>query len=207
MTLPVARWPLCGQHGHRRPERSRPPSPPHRRGSAAAAAAAAEHFRRHGLIECGEHVRRRPEAERRGGHTKDVGLPGYLDAQGRRHTGPEFQVGVGSVDDGGVGRHVLHDNRLQSDLRDRPLEGVRGVGVDAERDALPGTNATDIGLVDVGADLQLGEVDGDDEQGGRLHARGHGLPDVHASLGDDAIDRRGDDGVIEVDLRLVEVGL
>ena len=40
-----------------------------------------------------------------------------------------------------------------------------------------------------------------------MHARGHRLPDVHASLGDDAIDRRGDDGVFEIDLRLVEVGL
>jgi hypothetical protein len=81
-----------------------------------------------------------------------------------------------------------------------PCGAVRAIGIDAEHGALPRTNPTDIGLVDVCADLQLGEVDGDDDQRGRLHARGHCLPDVHASPGDDAVDRRGDDGVIEVDL-------
>jgi hypothetical protein len=76
----VARLPLRGQHGHRAPS-VRPASPPPRAPPRPAAAAAAERFRRHGLIERGEHVRRRPEAERRGGHTKDVGL---LDTSTRR---------------------------------------------------------------------------------------------------------------------------
>ena len=68
-------------------------------------------------------------------------------------------------------------------------------------------DAADVGLVDVRVDLHLRQVGRDDEQRRRLHARGDRLADVHAALDHDAVDRRGDGAVIEVDLRLVQVGL
>jgi hypothetical protein len=69
---------------------------------------------------------------------------------------------------------------------------------------LAGTDPADIRLVDVGVDLHLGQVGGDDEERRRLHARGDRLADVDAALNDDAVDRRFDHGVREVDLVLVD---
>ena len=60
------------------------------------------------------------------------------------------------------------------------------------------------GFVDVGVDLHLRQVGGDDEQRRRLHAGGDRLADVDAALRHDAVDRRRDDRVIEVDLVLVD---
>ena len=62
------------------------------------------------------------------------------------------------------------------------------------------TDAADVGFVDVGIDLHLGQVRGNDEQRRRRHAGGHGLADIDAALRDDAVDRRLDDRVIAVHL-------
>ena len=85
---------------------------------------------------------------------------------------------------------------------DGPVERVGRVGVDAERHVLARPDAADVGLVDVRVDLHLRQVGGDDEERRRLHAGRDRLPDVHAALDDDAVDRRRDHGVIEVDLAL-----
>jgi hypothetical protein len=66
------------------------------------------------------------------------------------------------------------------------------------------TDAADIRFVDVGVDLHLGQVGGDDEERRRLHACRDRLADVDISLCHDSVDWRGDDRVIEVDLALVD---
>ena len=51
-------------------------------------------------------------------------------------------------------------------------------------------------------DLHVRQVARDDEELRRLQARGDGLADVDAALDDDAVHRRADLGVLEVDLGL-----
>ena len=165
----------------------RPPAPPRRgrRGRPAPPAAPADSAPRR--------CRRRAEPERRIRHAQDVRAPGDLHAQVRRHARLQLQLRVRHVDDRRVGRHVLDDDRLQPDLRDRTLEllrpDMRPLGT--SRSARP--DAADVGLVDVGVHLHLRQVRGDDEERRRLHAGGHRLADVHAALDDDAVDRRRDE--------------
>src|SRR5207253_5558513 len=80
------------------------------------------------------------------------------------------------------------------------------VRVDPEGDRLARPDAPDVGFVDVRVDLHLGQVRGDDEERRRLHAGRDRLPDVHVALDDDAVDRGGDDAVLQVDLVLVDAG-
>ena len=130
-----------------------------------------------------------------------------LDVDVRRHARLQLQLGVRHVDDRRVGDDVLLDDRLQPHLRHRADEVVGRVGVDAEGDVLARTDAADVRLVEVGDDLHLRQVGGEDEQRRRLHAGGDRLADVHVARDDQAVDRRGDDRVLEVDLVLVERGL
>ena len=138
------------------------------------------------------------------GTRSDVAALGDLDLHVRRHARLQLQLRVRHVDDRAVGRHVLDDDRLQPDLRHRAVERVGRIGVDAERDVLTGTDAADVGFVDVRVDLHLRQVGGDDEERRRLHAGRDRLADVDAALDDDAVNRRRDDRVIEVDLVLVD---
>ena len=50
--------------------------------------------------------------------------------------GLSFSAAIRDVDDHAVGRHVLHDARLQPDLRDRAGEALVRVGVHLEGDPL-----------------------------------------------------------------------
>ena len=68
-------------------------------------------------------------------------------------------------------------------------------------------NLADVGFVDAGVDLHLLQVLRDHEERRRLHARRNGLADVHVARDDDAVDRRADDRVAEVHLRLIERSL
>ena len=160
--------------------------------------------RRNGLVQRREHVGRRPEAERRIRHAQHVGALRDFDLHGRRHARLELQLLIGHVDDRGVGRDVLDDDRLQPDLRHGAFEHFRRIRVDVERDVLAGTDAADVRFVDVRVDLHLGQIRGDDEERRRRHARGDGLAHVDAALNHDAVDRRRDHGVVKVDLILID---
>ena len=65
-------------------------------------------------------------------------------------------------------------------------------------------DAADVGLVDVGVDLHLGQVLRDREQRGGLQAGRDGLPHVHGARDDDAVDGGADDRVLEVELGLAQ---
>ena len=88
-----------------------------------------------------------------------------------------------------------------------PGELLAGVGVAGERHGLADVDVADVGLVDRGPHLHPLQVAGQQEQAGRVEARLHRLADGDAAVDDDALDRRLDDGVAEVDLVLVELGL
>ena len=89
-------------------------------------------------------------------------------------------------------------------MRHRPDELVGRVRIDVECDALSRPDPSDIGLVNVGVHLHLGEVCGDDEERRRLQARRDGLPHIDAALYDDPVDGRLDDRVIQIHLVLVD---
>ena len=82
-----------------------------------------------------------------------------------------------------------------------------GIGVHPECDDLVRADAADVGLIEVRHDLHLGQVRGEDEQRRRLHAGGDRLADVDAARNHQAVNRRLDDRVLQVDLVLVDRGL
>jgi hypothetical protein len=87
-----------------------------------------------------------------------------------------------------------------------PEKAAAGEGIHREAGFLPDPDATDVGFVDRGFDLHVGQVLGDHEQLGRLQAGGHGLPRFDAALDHDAIDRRLDRGAFEIDAGLRLLG-
>ena len=84
------------------------------------------------------------------------------------------------------------------------LEGAVRVRVDGEAHRLALVDRADVGLADIGVDLHLRQIAGDEEERRRLEARRDGLPDVDAARHDDAVDGRDDARVLEVDARLGE---
>jgi hypothetical protein len=172
-----------------------------------AASTSALEFRRNRLLERREHVVAWPESQGGIRYPHDVVAARDLDPQVRGHPRLQLQLGIGHVDDRRVGRDVLDDDRLQPNLLHRTLELLARVRVYCKRYGLVGPDAADIGFVDVGVDLHLGQVGRNHKERRRRHARGHRLPNIDASLDHDAVDRRGDDAVIEIDLRLAQAGL
>ena len=80
------------------------------------------------------------------------------------------------------------------------MEGVLGIGVYGERDPLANLHAADVGFVDIGHHLHVGEVFGDGEEFGGVETGGHRLSFLHRLRQDDAVDGRGDGGVAQVGL-------
>ena len=68
----------------------------------------------------------------------------------------------------------------------------------------PASTVADVRLGHVGVDLHFREVIRDRENDRRAQAGRHGLPDIDAARDDDAVDRRSDRAMIEIDLRLLQ---
>jgi hypothetical protein len=114
------------------------------------------------------------------------------------HAGLEFEITIVHRDD-----HVIGDDVLDADggiphLCDSPFEELFGIGVHAEVRLLAFGHAADIGLADVGVDLHLGQVLGDDEQSRRLETGGDRLADIHVARHDNAVHRRIDCRIAEI---------
>ena len=124
-----------------------------------------------------------------------------------RHAGQQPPQRILGVDHHRVGDHIVERGRRQPDLLDRALEGDVGIGIDIEADRIIAGDLADIGLVDLGIDLHLGEVLGDGEQLGRRHAGRDRLPGLYRALDHHAVDRRADIGAFEIDAGAVERGL
>ncbi len=132
-------------------------------------------------------------------------MPGDQHHDVRRHAGPQPEVRVLRGDHGGVGDDALLDDGLEPHHLDLAPEGTVGERVHGERHREPGPHHADVGLVDAGLDLHLGEIVRDHEQLRRLQARRHGLAAVDVARDDDAVDRRPDHRVLEVHLRRIEL--
>ena len=64
-----------------------------------------------------------------------------------RQSGFEFEVGVGGTDDNLVGDDVVGRRGLLAHLLHRTSEGVVGIGIDGEGDALASLDLADVGLI------------------------------------------------------------
>ena len=129
------------------------------------------------------------------------------DPDRRRHARLQHQVGIGDADHDVVGDDVLHRLRRLADLAHLALERAIGKGFDREGRRVVLLDAADVAFADIGIDLHLGEIGGDQEQGRRLEARRDRLAHGDVARHHGAVHRRNDIGVVQIDLRGVERGL
>jgi hypothetical protein len=115
--------------------------------------------------------------------------------------GTEPQVRVRRVDDDRVGDDVLHGRRGLADLLDDAVERAAGNASTLNVARWSGrTRPMSVSSIATG-DLHLRQVLGDREQRRRVEARGDRLARVDLARDHDAVDRRGDRGLLEVVLR------
>ncbi len=107
-------------------------------------------------------------------------------------------IRVGDIDAHVVGDNVLLAGRVQANLLDVAGETLVREGVDREPRLLALADEADVGFGEAGVDAHLGKVLGDLDQRWRLEAGCHRLAKVDDAVDDDAVDRRADDGEIEV---------
>ena len=123
------------------------------------------------------------------------------------HAGLQEEFRIGYVHDDVVGRDVLDTDRDLAYLPYGPLEHAVRECVNAEVRSFSVSQIADIRFAHVGIDLHLRQVLGDQKQRRRLKAGGDGLADVDIARDHRAVNRRDDVGIVEIDLRLLEVGL
>ena len=116
------------------------------------------------------------------------------------HARHQRQIAVVDADHGIIGDDVLHRLRRLADLGHGSLEDPLRVGIDGEGGLVAFLHAADVALADIGVDLHLLEVGGDQEQRRRLQAGRDGLALRHVAGDDRAVDRRDDIGVAEIEL-------
>ena len=150
---------------------------------------------------------RRTEAQGGVRHPQDVAALVGDDLQVGGHAGQEGHVAVVDADHRRVGDDVLDRLRAEPDGAHGAGEGAVRIGVDREAHALACLEPPDIGLVDIGVDVDLAQVLGDGEQRRRVEGGGDGLAEVDLALHDDAVDRRADIRALEIDLDVPELGL
>lgn len=68
-------------------------------------------------------------------------------------------------------------------------------------------HAPDVGFIDIGVELNLPQILGNGEQRRALRARPYGLAHGDVAIDHDAVDRRPDQGAVEIELDLVNGGL
>ena len=123
------------------------------------------------------------------------------EADARIHARLQTEAGVGNLDLDlrGARRRIEHRRHA----RDAAGEVLAGIGVDFDLGRGTGGDAPQILFDDVGDEPDGADVDDGDER--RVHAdAGAG---IERPLADEPVDRRGDDGVGQVDLQLVEARL
>ena len=149
----------------------------------------------------------RSEPERRVRHLEGARLLSDDELDVGRHPGHQPSRRVLDAHDDRVGHDVLDHLRSLADLRHDARERLAGKRVDREACPILELEAADVRLVHARLDLHLRQVLGDREEDRRLQARRDGLADVDLPRHDDAVDRRQDRRVIEIDLRLLEAGV
>ena len=157
------------------------------------------------LILLADGLGRGGEAEGLGGDAHHARTLLGIDGDVGRQSGFEFEVGVGGTDDDLVGDDVVGRRGLLAHLLHRTGEGVVGIGIDGEGDALAGLDLADVGLIHIGHHLHVGQIFGNGEEfwGGETGCDGLSL--LHTLGQDHTVDGRGDGGIAEVGLGLLHL--
>ena len=129
------------------------------------------------------------------------------DGHAGSHAGEELLVRIGGINDDGIGHHVACGGRFHADLVHGAFKHIVHVGIDSESHALSHFHLPNVGFVDVGFHLHLGQVVGQGEQSRRAERGSYGLAHFHGTVKDDAIDRRIDFGIAQIHHSLVVGGL
>ena len=129
------------------------------------------------------------------------------DARCGGHARHQREVGIVDADHDIEGHDVLDGLRRLADLTNRAFEDALREGVDRKGCLVSLLDAADVAFADIGVDLHLGEVGGDQKQRRRLEACGDRLTHGDIARHHRAVDRRNDVRIVEIDLRRVECGL
>ena len=108
--------------------------------------------------------------QRRVGHQQDVRPLVHFELHVGRQIGQQFAVGIVGRHDHGVRDDVLRHLGVHADLSHFAVERLPLVGIDREPHGHVEPDASDVGLVDRGPDLHLGQVLGDEKQAGGIEA-------------------------------------
>ena len=137
----------------------------------------------------------RCEAQRLVGYSQHASAFLRVDSDIGGESRFQFQIGILCADHHLVGYHVVGCRGLQTDLLHRTLEGVVGISVDGEGNAVALLYSAYVSLVHVGYYLHVGQVFGDGEELRSVETGSHGLTFLHTLRDNGSIDRRGDGGV------------
>ena len=117
------------------------------------------------------------------------------------HPGLQSQIRIIHIDHCIVGDHILNRDRRVADLSDFAVERRAVIGIHGELDILPFLDISDIRLGNVGVDLHLGEIVGDDENNRRVQAGGNRLTHIDIAGYDDPINRGNNRAVLQIRAR------
>ena len=127
-----------------------------------------------------------------------------------RHVGLELAAGIVDGDADLEGGDVVFLNAERGDLGDLAEEGLVAEALDLDAGGLAEVDLADVGLVDLALDVDLGSVaEGEDLGGGGAENEdgGDGVAHFDVAGEDGAVDGRGDVGVGELFLELLEGGV
>ena len=144
--------------------------------------------------------RRRTKPERGVGNFQNIVTLCTDDRNVGSHPGLQFQISVIHSDDRVVGDNILDGRGRVSNLDNIAMENAPRESVDREIHFLPDIDGADIRFGDGGVDLHFRQIIGNRENHRCAQAGSHGLPNVDTSGNDDAVDRRSDGAMLEVDL-------
>ncbi len=120
------------------------------------------------------------------------------------HPRLEQQFGIGDVEHHVIGDDILNRDWRLTHLPHHAFEVPIREGVDPEARALTLAHVADIRFADVGIDLHLGQVLGDQKQRRGLETGRDGLSDVDIARHHRAVHRRHDVGVVQADFGLCQ---
>ena len=119
------------------------------------------------------------------------------------HAREELLVGVGRFDDDSISHHIACGGWFHANLVHGTFKHIVHVGIDGEGHPLPYFHLPDVGFIDVGFHLHLGQVVGQGKQGWRAERSSHGLAHLNGTIENDAVDGRINLGVGQVNPSLV----